>query len=75
MAHETERCERWTVSEVPAAPNRGTLHTKTIDFDLDKGAAGHLNKIEIHDIDPEEAERLAMVIAIYLNADEARSGN
>ncbi len=73
MTHETEQHARWAVSETTAStpPKRGRLYTKGIDFDLSKGAAGHIAKIEIHDRDPKEAERLAVIIAECLNSAEA----
>ena len=71
----TSETERWAVSQVPAFQERsnigGRLHTKMIDFDLDKGADGHLGKIHIYDRDSEEAERLAVIIVAALNAAEA----
>lgn len=68
MAHE-----RWTVSKIAASkpPERGRIYTKGIDFDLAEGAAGHLFKIVIHDRDPKETERLAVIVAAGLNAAEA----
>ncbi len=68
--------KNWAVSERAAygPPETGRMYTKHINLGSHRISGRHMGKIQIHDKNPDEAERLATAIANFLNEDDARNG-